>query len=82
MTLCCGSVNKPKLLATMQEAFGLQYEITETTAGINATGSKPHYYSLNTLASDFGYQPELTSLDGILIEAREVLLCASKGVLA
>jgi hypothetical protein len=75
-------VDKPNLLAIMQEKFGLRYEITEATAGVNATGSKPNYYSLNTRAADFGYQPGLTSVDGILIEAREVLLRAREGVLA
>jgi hypothetical protein len=57
----------------MQEKFGLRYEITAVTAGVNATGSKPHYYSLNTRAADFGYQPVLTSLEGILTEAAAML---------
>ena len=61
-------VSKPNLLAAMQENFGLRYEITDATVGINATGSKPHYYSENTRAADFGYEPSLTSLDGILQE--------------
>ncbi len=65
-------VDKPALLAAMQEKFGLQYEIVDT-AGVNATGSKPHYYSLNTSAADFGYQPGFTSLDGVLIEVAETL---------
>jgi hypothetical protein len=56
----------------MQEKFGLQYEIVDT-ACVNATGSKPHYYSLNTRAADFCYQPGFTSLEGILIEAGETL---------
>jgi len=75
-------IDKPSLLAAMHEKFGLQYEITEATAGVNATGSKPHYYSLNTRAADFGYQPAWTSLEGILIEAGEVLLRAREGILA
>ena len=75
-------IDKPSLLAAMQEDFGLRYEITEATAGVNATGSKPHYYSLNTRAADFGYQPGLTSEDGILIEAREVLLRTREGISA
>ena len=52
----------------MQENFGLQYEIIEASAGVNATGSKPHYYALNTKAGDFGYQPNLTSLEGLIEE--------------
>jgi len=75
-------IDKPNLLVAMQDKFGLRYEITEATASVNATGSKPHYYSLNTRAADFGYQPALTSLEGILIEAGEVLLRAREGILA
>lgn len=66
-------IDKPTLLAAMQEKFGLQYEITEATAGINATGSKPHYYSLSTRAEEFGYLPALTSLQGILEESVHAL---------
>lgn len=36
-------INKPNLLAAMQEKFGLRYEIAEAKASVNATGSKPHY---------------------------------------
>jgi len=73
-------IDKLTLLAAMQEQFGLRYEIIESTASVNATGGKPYYYSLNTRAADFGYAPHLTSLEGILIEAREVLLRACQGV--
>ncbi len=66
-------IDKPTLLAAMQEKFELQYEITETRVDVNATGSKPHYYSLNTRAADFGYQPALTSLEGILQEATAMM---------
>lgn len=66
-------VDKLELLAVMQEKFGLQYEITATTTSVNATGAKPHYYSINTRAADFGYQPSLTSLEGILREMEPML---------
>lgn len=66
-------IDKPTLLAAIQEKFGLQYEIIEASAGLNATGHKPHYYSLNTCAADFGYQPCLTSLEGIFEECVSVL---------
>ena len=66
-------VDKPNLLAAMQERFGLRHKITEASASVNATGDKPHYYSLNTRAADFGYQPALTSLEGILQEAKAIL---------
>lgn len=66
-------IDKLNLLAAMQEKFGLRYEIAEATASVNATGSKPHYYSLNTRAADFGYQPSLTSLEGIMQESEKLL---------
>ena len=65
-------IDKPALLAAMQDNFGLRYEVITTSAGVNATGNKPHYYSLNTKAEDFGYQPSLTSLDGLLLEAKQI----------
>lgn len=65
-------IDKPTLLAAMQEKFGLQYEAAHAKAGVNATGVKPHYYSLNTRAADFGYRPALTSLQGVLLETTKV----------
>lgn len=66
-------IDKPSLLKAMQEQFGLRYEITEAQAGVNATGNKQHYFSLYKRAADFGYQPALDSLEGILIESRKIL---------
>ncbi len=67
-------IDKLTLLAAMQDKFGLQYGITGASASVNATGSKPHYYSLNTRAADFGYQPAMSSLEGILQESEKVLM--------
>ena len=66
-------IDKPNLLVAMQEKFGLQYEITTATAEVNATGSKPHYYSLNTRVAEFGYIPRLTSLQGVMQEVECIL---------
>ena len=66
-------LDKPALLTAMQDHFGLRYEVITTSAGVNATGNKPHYYSLNTKAADFGYQPSLTSLEALLLEVSELL---------
>lgn len=66
-------IDKPGLLAAMQERFGLRYEISAASVGVNATGGKAHYYSLNTRAADFGYLPDLTSLEGILRESEKIL---------
>lgn len=67
------TVDKPALLKAMQKQFGLQYEISDASSSPNATGSKPYYYSLNKRASDFGYQPALTSLEGISTEVAAIL---------
>ncbi len=66
-------IDKPALLATMQANFGLRYEVIITNASVNATGTKPHYYSLNTKAEDFGYQPSLSSIEGILREIKLII---------
>jgi nucleoside-diphosphate-sugar epimerase len=63
-------IDKPALLAAMQDNFDLRYEVIATSAGVNATGSKPHYYSLNKKAESFGYQPIITSIDALLKETR------------
>ena len=68
-------IDKPGLLKEMHENFGLRYDLVETNVSINSTGNKPYYYSLNRMAADFGYQPRLTSLDGILLSAGEFLFC-------
>lgn len=64
-------IDKPTLLTAMQAEFGLRYEWT--TDQVNATGSKPHYYSRHTRAAEFGYQPRHTSLQGIVQEAQAIL---------
>ena len=64
---------KPILWHIMQEKFGLQYEINQAATSINATGAKPHYYSRNTRAAEFGYQPTLTSFEGVLQQVAAIL---------
>ncbi len=66
-------VDKLTLLEAMKEEFGLSYKITKTSVSVNATGSKPCYYSLNTHAADFGYQPVLSSIEGVVKEASMIL---------
>ncbi|MCB4810636.1 NAD-dependent epimerase/dehydratase family protein [Methylovorus menthalis] len=66
-------IDKPALLAAMHEHFGLRYEMTDASAGLNATGGKPHYYSLSRKAAGFGYQPAMSSWDGILLESTAIL---------
>ena len=66
-------IDKLNLLKAMRDKFGLRYEIAEAQAGVNATGGKPCYYSLNTRAADFGYLPGLTSLEGLMLESEAML---------
>jgi nucleoside-diphosphate-sugar epimerase len=66
-------IEKPNLLAAMHEQFGLRYEHSQASVSVNATGGKPHYYSLNTRAAEFGYQPAWTSLQGITQEMQTIL---------
>lgn len=61
-------IDKPGLLEAMKNKFGLQYEITQNDTRVNATGIKPHYYSLNDKAAEFGYKPTWSSLEGLLVE--------------
>jgi nucleoside-diphosphate-sugar epimerase len=67
-------IDKPTLLATMQEKYGLQYEVISTPKVINATGNKPYYYTKNIRAADFGYHPTMTSLEGLIVEIKSLLL--------
>jgi nucleoside-diphosphate-sugar epimerase len=67
-------IDKPTLLAAMQDKYGLQYETISTAITINATGSKHHYYSRNTRAASFGYLPSMTSLEGLIKEMNAILL--------
>jgi nucleoside-diphosphate-sugar epimerase len=65
-------VEKVELLTAMAARFGLRYEIGEA-AVVNATGAKPHYYSLNRQAAELGYHPAYSSLDGISAESAIIL---------
>lgn len=72
-------LDKLNLLTAMQEQFGLKYAITQSSVSVNATGIKPYYYSLNIRAFDFGYQPKLTSLNGIVKEMQVILQGTARG---
>jgi len=65
-------VDKLTMLAELSESYGLKYELV-AQAGINATGMKTHYYSLNKACEDTGYVPNLSSMDGIKLEIQKVL---------
>jgi hypothetical protein len=67
-------IDKHSLLKAMSERFGLNYEVTGGGSFlVNATGAKPHYYSLNRRAAQFGYEPIWSSLDCITTETMAIL---------
>ena len=69
-------IDKFTLLSSLKNKFGLNYNIRDGS-GINATGMKSFYYSLNRTAEQFGYNPSLSSLDGII---KEIQLFIDKDV--
>lgn len=67
-------LDKRELLTTMQRRFGLRYEVAAMSDGmVNATGTKPFYYSLNRQAAELGYQPAHSSIDCIVAESAIIL---------
>lgn len=61
-------IDKPTLLAAMQENFGLQYELSESVTSESATGKKTYYYSINMASEIFNYHPNIDSLECLLEE--------------
>ena len=66
-------VDKMSLLSAMQHHFGLKYGVSESPAGVNATGVKWKYYSINRHAEKFGYLPSLSSLETVIEESRLII---------
>ena len=66
-------IDKSTLLACMQQRFGLQYQVVDSDSGVNATGIKPYYYSLNTRAASFGFSPVFSSQEGVEQEVAAIL---------
>lgn len=64
-------VSKAQLLDFLRERFGLAVEVSG--GGIDATGAKSRYFSLNRAAAALGYQPQAGSLDTIEAVARYIL---------
>ncbi len=62
-------INKFSLLGAMQTHFNLKYKVVDTTP---AGSIKLNYYSLSRMAEQFGYQPSINSLDGILQESEKL----------
>jgi nucleoside-diphosphate-sugar epimerase len=65
-------VEKFALLEALHKQFGLNYCLTESFGGLNATGAKMHYYSTNRRAEKFGYSAMQTSLQVIEKELNKI----------
>ncbi|QWE06932.1 NAD-dependent epimerase/dehydratase family protein [Polynucleobacter sp. JS-JIR-5-A7] len=63
-------IDKISLLTSLNDKFNLRYELDNINSGLNVTGSKSHYYSINRVAEKFGYQPTSTSLNGVSSEIK------------
>ncbi|MBC7404288.1 MAG: NAD(P)-dependent oxidoreductase [Cytophaga sp.] len=61
-------IDKPTLLTAMQDRFNLIYKTVPSSPSLTATGNKPYYYSTNRRAASFGFEPMLSSLEGIIQE--------------
>ena len=61
-------VEKFTLMNAMRDRFGLKYIVKNKIIGINATGGKKKYYSLNKKAEIFDYKPKFTSIKSVEIE--------------
>jgi nucleoside-diphosphate-sugar epimerase len=66
-------VDKMTLLSSMNQHFGLSYEVKQPPAGVNATGMKMNYFSKNRRAKMFKYSPVKSSLEGVLSEVHQVV---------
>lgn len=61
-------VGKFELIEAVAERFDLSWEATDDLNTISSTGEKQEYFSRNLKAADWGYEPKLIALDGILDE--------------
>jgi nucleoside-diphosphate-sugar epimerase len=69
-------VEKMTLLSAIKDRYGLVFQIMESPTGINATGFKHNYFSVNHRAEQFGYLPDCTSLE-IVLQEIEILTRSS-----
>jgi nucleoside-diphosphate-sugar epimerase len=67
-------VDKLSILKSLKSEFGLEYEFTDVSVGVHATGVKSHYYSESKLASRiFDYEPISNAMEIVLNQSRELL---------
>lgn len=66
-------VDKTTILTEFKELFGLRYEIAAKVVGINGTGPKARYYSINKAAGAYGYTPKFSSIDLLIQDTKKLL---------
>jgi len=68
------SVKKFDLLSEIERNFHFRYAFPDSLEITNATGHKINYYSVNHAARQFGYDPEKTSMDGVIEEIKKYMM--------
>lgn len=53
--------------------YGLKYKVQSGILGVNVTGIKDNYYSINKKAEKAGYKPVYTSMDCIVEQSKAIL---------
>jgi len=59
-------ISKKEVLNLFKSEFGLKVKLSSSPWHINATGSKPNYFSVNYKASELGYLPQYSSEECLL----------------
>jgi nucleoside-diphosphate-sugar epimerase len=66
-------VRKFSLLEALKREFGLHYKVVGKHIGIQATGEKVNYFSLNRELEHIGYRPHWSSLEGVMDQGNKLL---------
>ncbi len=73
-------IDKYSLLDSISHKFGLRYEFDSNSGFTTVTGLKANYYSINRLASEFGYIPQKTALESVIGEVKAMLNDTRPGI--
>ena len=66
-------VSKFELLSSFAEIYGLKYKVNDAFQPQSVTGTKSYYFPTGHRASEVGYAPIFTSLEGIKLETAAIL---------
>ncbi len=62
-------IDKLSLLDELKKEFNFEFKLVKSKSGLNVTGSKPYYFSLNRNAEIFNFKPAYSSLSGVIRES-------------